>query len=180
MKLSLKEQITAAIFAGIIAVFSQIVIPIGVVPFSMQTFIVGLTVTVLGRKVGTWAIMIYLLLGLIGLPVYAGFGSGIASILGPTGGYLVGFIFTGVVLGTLLKKLPTTYFWVILANLIGFIITLLFGSIWLKFSADMTWAAALSVGFITFLILEMIKAIVAGTIGVFLIQRLPEKFLATR
>ncbi len=67
MKLSLKEQITAAIFAGIIAVFSQIVIPIGVVPFSMQTFIVGLTVTILGRKVGTWAIIIYLLLGLIGL-----------------------------------------------------------------------------------------------------------------
>jgi len=57
---------------------------------------------------------------------------------------------------------------------------LLFGSIWLKFATDMTWAAALSGGFITFLIPEIIKAVVAGTLGIFLIQRLPAKFLVTR
>ncbi len=179
MKLSLREQVIAAIFAGIIAAFSQIIIPLGVVPLSLQTFIVGLTVTLLGRKTGTWAIIIYLLLGLIGLPVYAGAGSGIGSVLGPTGGYLVGFIFTGLILGTLLKKGPTTYVWVITANLIGFIVTLFFGSIWLKYAADLTWSAAIAGGFISFLIPEIIKAIASGTLGVLLLRRLPEKFLLT-
>lgn len=177
MKLSLREQVTAAIFAGIIAVFSQIIIPLGIVPLSLQTFIVGLTVTLLGRKTGTWAIVIYLLLGLIGLPVYAGAGSGLGALLGPTGGYLIGFLFTGLVLGTILKKFPATYFWVILANLIGFIVTLLFGSIWLKYAADLTWPAAISGGFISFLLPEIIKAVASGTLGVLLLHRLPEKFL---
>ncbi|MCD5002183.1 biotin transporter BioY [Enterococcus saccharolyticus] len=177
MKLSLREQLTAAIFAGVIAVFSQIIIPLGPVPLSLQTFIVGLTVTLLGRKTGTWAIIIYLLLGLIGLPVYAGAGSGIGAVLGPTGGYLVGFLFTGLLLGTLLKKVPLTFFWVILANLISFIVTLLFGSIWLKIANDLTWTAAMLGGFLHFLLPEIIKAIAAGTIGVLLLRRLPEKFL---
>lgn len=177
MKLSLREQLIAAIFAGIISIISQITIPLGLVPLSLQTFIVGLTVTLLGRKVGTWAIIIYLLLGLIGLPVYAGGGSGIASLLGPTGGYLVGFLFTGLVLGTLLEKVPTTLFWIVLANLIGFIVTLLFGSVWLKFAADMTWSAALLSGFVGFLLPEVIKAVFSGIIGLVLLQRLPQKFL---
>lgn len=175
MKLTLREQLLAAIFAGIIAVLSQITIPLGLVPLSLQTFIVGLTVTLLGRKTGTWAIVIYLLLGLIGLPVYAGAGSGIGALLGPTGGYLIGFLFTGLVLGTLLEKVPTTYFWVIFANLIGFVVTLLFGSIWLKYAADLTWVAAFTGGFASFLLPEIIKAVASGLLGVFLLRRLPKK-----
>jgi len=134
------------------------------------------TVTLLGRKIGTWSIAIYLLLGLIGLPVYAGGSSGLGAILGPTGGYLMGFLFTGLVLGTLLKKVPNTYFWVISANLFGFMVTLLFGSIWLKFASDLSWTAAITGGFLRFLFPEIIKAVASGALSVLLLHRLPEKF----
>ena len=86
MKLTLREQLIAAIFAGIIGIFSQIIIPLGIIPLSLQTFIVGLTVTLLGRKIGTWSIICYLLLGLMGIPVFAGAKAGFGALLGPTGG----------------------------------------------------------------------------------------------
>jgi Uncharacterized conserved protein len=177
MKLTLREQLIAAIFAAIIGIFSQIIIPLGLIPLSLQTFIVGLTVTLLGKKVGTWSIICYLLLGLMGLPVFAGAKSGFGALLGPTGGYLLGFLITGLLLGSLLTLRPKTVTWVTLANLISFLVTLLFGSIWLKFAADLTWTAAFSGGFLSFLLPEVIKAIGAGLIGSFLLQQLPDKWL---
>lgn len=176
MKLTLHEQLMAATFAGIIAIFSQIIIPIGVVPWSLQTFIVGLSVTLLGRKVGTWAVLIYFLLGLIGLPVFAGGASGVAALFGPTGGYLIGFIFTSFIIGTIIKYTGYTYFGTISANLIGFLVALFFGTIWLKFAAGMNWPAAFATGFLGFLFPEIIKAICSGWFSVLLIRRLPQKF----
>lgn len=178
MKLTLREQLMAATFAGIIAAFSQIIIPVGVVPWSLQTFIVGLSVTLLGRKVGTWAVLIYFLLGLIGLPVFAGGASGMAALFGPTGGYLIGFIFTSLVIGTIIKYTNYTYFWTISANLVGFLIALCFGTIWLKFAADMTWSASFATGFLGFLFPEVIKATCSGWLSVLLIRRLPQNFFS--
>ena len=86
MKLPLREQIYAAFFAIIIAGLSQLTIPLGLIPLTGQTFAVGLAVTFLGMRTGTMSILIYLLLGLIGLPVFAGGASGIGVVLGPTGG----------------------------------------------------------------------------------------------
>jgi len=178
MKLTLHEQLMAATFAGVIAIFSQIIIPIGLVPWSLQTFIVGLSVTLLGRKVGTWSVLIYFLLGLIGLPVFAGGSSGAAVLFGPTGGYLIGFIFASLIIGTIIKYTEYTFFWAIIANLIGFLIALGFGTTWLKFSADMTWPAALTTGFLGFLFPEVVKAICAGCFSILLIHRLPQKFFS--
>lgn len=178
MKLTLHEQLLAATFAGIIAIFSQIIIPLGIVPLSLQTFIVGLTVTLLGRKVGIWSVLIYFLLGAIGLPVFAGGGSGVGYLLGPTGGFLVGFIFASLIIGTIIKYTGYAYFSTIVANLLGFIVALFFGTIWLKFAADMNWTPAISTGFFGFLFPEIIKAIASGWLSVVLIRRLPQRFLS--
>src|SRR5699024_5062047 len=97
------------LFAALIAVASQIVIPLGLVPFSLQTLMIGLTASLLGRRVGTWSIIIYLLLGLIGLPVFAGGASGFGVLFGPTGGYLIGFIFASLLIGTLQSRSSTNY-----------------------------------------------------------------------
>jgi len=178
MKLSLREQLTAAIFAGIISIFSQIIIPLGIVPLSLQTFIVGVTASLLGRKVGTWSVVVYFLLGLIGLPVFAGGSSGLAALLGPTGGYLIGFLFTPWAISSLIKLLGENYPGVITANLTGFLVTLAFGSLWLKFAADLTWTAAFSTGFIGFLVPEVIKAVASGWVSLLLIRHIPERFLS--
>ena len=93
--MDIKRLTRIAIAAVLIAVCSWITVP-SVVPFTMQTFAVFCAVLILGGKDGTIAIGIYMLLGIVGLPVFSGFRGGIGHLLGPTGGYIVGFIFTGL------------------------------------------------------------------------------------
>ncbi|MEI3229118.1 MAG: biotin transporter BioY [Lachnospiraceae bacterium] len=89
-----RDMVYIAIFAVLIAICSWISIPT-TVPFTLQTFAVFLAVGVLGGKRGTLSILIYLLLGAIGVPVFAGFTGGIGIVLGTTGGYIIGFLFSG-------------------------------------------------------------------------------------
>ena len=84
-----------ALFAVLMAVCSWISIP-SVVPFTLQTFGVFVAVSVLGGKRGTLAVVLYLLMGIVGLPVFAGFSGGLGILLGSTGGYIVGFVFTAL------------------------------------------------------------------------------------
>lgn len=179
MNTSLKSLILAAEFAAIIAIFSQFTIPLGLIPLTGQTLAVGFTATILGRRVGTQAILIYLLMGFIGLPVFAGMKAGIGVLFGPTGGYLIGFIFTGLLVGSILEKTDFTYSWAIAANVIGAMIPLIFGSIWLKFFSDSTWLAAFTGGFLPFILPGLIKAIAAAYIGIAVRKRIKLLFLTT-
>ena len=86
-----------ALMAAIIAVCSWITVGIGPVPFTLQTFGIFLALRFLGGKKGTAAIGIYMLLGAVGLPVLSGFRGGFGHILGPTGGYILGFLLSGIV-----------------------------------------------------------------------------------
>lgn len=90
------NSIRTALMAVLIAVCAWISIPVEI-PFTMQTFGVFLTLRLLRGKHGTMSILIYILLGLIGAPVFAGFSSGAAILLGPTGGYIIGFLFCGII-----------------------------------------------------------------------------------
>ena len=96
-KLSVRDMAYIAMFAVIMAVCSWISVPY-VVPFTLQTFAVFLAVGVLGGKRGTLAVLIYILLGCVGLPVFAGFSGGIGVVLGCTGSYIAGFL-CGIVEG---------------------------------------------------------------------------------
>ena len=94
-RLSLRAMAQIAMMAVIISICSWITVPFAV-PFTMQTFAVFAALLLLGGKLGTIAIGLYLLLGLVGLPVFSGFRGGVGHLLGPTGGYLIGFLFTGL------------------------------------------------------------------------------------
>ena len=83
------------LFAIMIAAGAWITVP-AAIPFTMQTFCIFLTLYILGGANGTKAILLYLLLGAIGLPVFSGFKAGLSVLAGPTGGYLIGFIFIGL------------------------------------------------------------------------------------
>ncbi|MBL1228645.1 biotin transporter BioY [Enterococcus sp. BWB1-3] len=177
MNSSLRSMILAAEFAAIIAIFSQLTIPTGLIPLTGQTLAVGLAVTVLGRRVGTYAILIYLLLGLIGLPVFAGMKSGVAALLGPTGGYLIGFIFNGLITGTVMERKSFNYTWAVLGNIIGAMVTLIFGTLWLKIYGGTDWLPAFQGGFIPFIIPGIIKAVLAAYLGILIRNRLPAAML---
>ena len=91
-----KDLALIAVMAVIITVCSWISIPM-TIPFTMQTFAVFVTLLIIGGRRGVAAIALYILLGMVGVPVFSGFQGGISHIIGPTGGYIVGFIFMGVI-----------------------------------------------------------------------------------
>lgn len=176
MKFTLKELILTAEFAAIISVLSQFTIPLGLIPLTGQTFAIGLAATFLGKKLGTTSVLLYLLLGLIGLPVFAGMSGGIGVLFGPTGGYLIGFPFQAWLTGWFLEKIGASYSSALFANLLGAIATLIFGMFWLQFSSGLTLASAFSSGFLPFVLPGIIKAVGAAYMGVLLKRRL-DKFL---
>lgn len=118
-----------SIFAVLMAVCSWISIPMAV-PFTLQTFGVFMAVGVLGGKRGTLAVLVYILLGAVGLPVFAGFSGGIGVILNTTGGYIAGFLFSALVMWgmeTLFGKKPVVQ---ILSMLAGLAVCYAVGTIW--------------------------------------------------
>lgn len=163
----LKQLIINAQFAVVIGIIAQVTIPLGIVPLTGQTFAIGIVATILSPINSTIAVLVYLLMGIIGLPVFAGATSGISILFGPTGGYLVGFIVNTLVTGFILKKTRHTPTWAITANIIGALVTLFFGTIWLKVAAEMTWTVAINSGFITFIIPGIIKAVAAAFVGLY-------------
>ena len=92
---SVRRLAFAALMAVVICLCAWITVPFAV-PFTMQTFGVFAALLLLGGRDGTLAVGLYLLLGMLGLPVFSGFRGGLGHLLGPTGGYLVGFLFTGL------------------------------------------------------------------------------------
>lgn len=118
-----------AIFAVIIAVCSWISVPM-IVPFTLQTFGVFLSVGVLGGKRGSLAVLIYLLLGTIGIPVFSGFTGGIGCILGSTGGYIIGFLFSALVMWAMESLFGKKTLILVLSMIAGLLICYVFGTIW--------------------------------------------------
>lgn len=131
---SVKNMVRSALFAALMALCAWISIPVPGVAFTMQTFGVFLTLLVLGGKWGTVSLLIYLLLGCVGLPVFSGFRSGPGVLLGVTGGYLWGFLLTGLCFWGLEKwgKLP--------ALILGLAACYLCGSVWFaQYSGGGLW-----------------------------------------
>lgn len=172
MKTNTYQYILTAFGAAIIAVLAQITIPLPLVPITGQTLAIGLVVTILGVKLGSLSVVLYILLGAVGLPVFSGFSGGLSSLVGPTGGYIVGFLPTAILMGLYLKKFGVTYGHAIVANIIGMIITLSFGTTWLKISADLSWTAAIMGGATPFIFVGILKAIAAAWLGVLVRKRL--------
>ena len=167
-------MILTSLCAAIIAVLAQIIIPLPLIPITGQTLAIGLVVTILGLKHGTYAVLLYILLGAIGLPVFQSFTGGLGILFGPTGGYIIGFIPTAIVIGFYLKKTRLTFTHALVANILGMLVTLAFGAVWLKYLAELSWTGALFSGVIPFLIVGVIKAILAAWVGVIVRQRLEQ------
>lgn len=128
-KLTTADMSYIALFTVVIAVCSWISVP-ATVPFTLQTFGIFLAVGVLGGKRGTLSVFIYLLLGIIGIPVFAGFKGGIGCILGSTGGYIIGFLFSALTMWAT-ERLWGKYKWMLaLSMLLGLLVCYTIGTAW--------------------------------------------------
>ncbi len=132
-KSKLTQTVFIGLFAALIAVCSQIQIP-GAVPFTLQTFAIFLAAGLLGGKRGTISVLIYILLGAIGLPVFAGFKGGIGALFGTTGGYIIGFVFSMLVMWLFehffIKEKTKKIFLLGISMVTGLIICYTFGTAW--------------------------------------------------
>ena len=169
-KLKVLDMAYIAIGAVLIAICSWINIPTEV-PFTLQTFAVFFVLMLLGGERGTISILIYILLGAVGVPVFAGFSAGIGILFGNTGGYILGFIFIGLIyiLFTRVFKMKNIFFKV-LALVIGLAICYAFGSIWfmhiyIRDSGEVGLFAVLGWCVFPFIIPDLIKMALAVIIA---------------
>lgn len=143
----------------------SIPLPISPVPISFTNLAIYLALYVLGAKAGTISYLIYLLLGFVGLPVFSGFTGGVAKLAGPTGGYLVGFIFMAIVAGLMIDHFPGRYVLHVLGMIAGLAICYLFGTVWLVKQLEMNFMGGLGVGVIPYLPGDAVKILFAVLVG---------------
>ncbi len=171
-QMKLRMLIITALFAAIIGVLAQVSIPIPPVPITGQTFAIGLAATILGAKYGTMSVLLYLMIGAIGAPVFAQMSGGFAVFVGPTGGFLFGFIPSAFMIGYILEKTSFQVKQAIFANIVGMFIALFFGTVWLKYGGNLSWSAAFTGGFTPFIFVGLIKALLASWLGILIRKRL--------
>lgn len=169
---TLQMMTFTALFTAIIGILAQITIPLPLIPITGQTLAIGLAATILGAHYGTYSTILYIIIGAIGVPVFSQMSAGLGVLFGPTGGFIVGFIPAVYFIGKYLELTNFTIVHAVIANLFGMMITLLFGTIWLKVFASLSWSAAFFSGFAPFLIVGVIKAVLSGWIGIVVRNRL--------
>ena len=163
------NMVMMALFAAVTCVLAPLAVPIGPVPISLTNLVIYISLYVLGWKQGTITYIVYLLLGLAGLPVFSGFESGIGKFAGPTGGYLAGFILMSVICGIFIEKWNGTTLVHITLNMVGMIlgtaVAYAFGTAWFCISTGTGVMAALTVCVFPFIIGDLIKMVVASAVG---------------
>lgn len=123
------DMVYIAMFAVLIAICSWISIP-AMVPFTLQTFGVFVTVGILGGKRGSMSIFIYLLLGAVGVPVFSGFSGGIQKLVSTTGGYIIGFLLAALLMWGMEKLLGRKTWALALSMVLGLVVCYVFGTVW--------------------------------------------------
>ncbi len=164
-----------AVFTAVLAVIAPFSISIGPVPISLATFAIYLAAAVLGLEGGVFSVIAYLLLGAVGVPVFSGFYGGLQKLIGPTGGYLVGYIFLAAVVGFVADRLSGAGFksgWrkklcpvlSVLGMVLGTAVLYAFGTAWFMFITGNSLGASLSACVIPFIAGDMIKIIAAASV----------------
>lgn len=166
-KVNVKMMTLTALMAAVICILGplSLSIPVSPVPISLTNLAVYFTVYVIGMKRATVSYLLYLLLGFVGLPVFSSFTSGPAKLLGPTGGYLIGFIFMALICGFFIDKWPAKLYLHFIGMVLGTAVCYLFGTVWLAYQGGYSFYAALAAGVIPFLPGDLVKIVLAMLIG---------------
>ena len=156
------------LFAALMAICAWISVPMPapLEPFTLQTFAIFAAVTTLGGRRGTYAVGVYLLLGLVGLPVFAGFRSGPGTLLGTTGGYILGFFVCAVVYWLVTAWLGESLWAVFLGGTLGLAACYAFGTAWflllyIRTTGPMSLGAALGMCVVPYVLPDLCKLALA-------------------
>ena len=179
-KTNVREMALIAVMAAVTCVLGPLSVPIGVVPISFTNLAVYLAIYVLGCKRGTISYIVYLLIGLVGVPVFSRFTGGGGKLFGPTGGYLIGFIFMALICGWFIDKFDCKLVPSFVGMVLGTIVCYVFGTVWLAYQAGMSFYAALAAGVLPFIIGDLVKMVIAAVIGPQVRRQLARAGLTTK
>ena len=127
--LSARNAAYAALGAALLAVCSWISIPL-TIPITLQTFAVCLISAILGLPLAIWSILVWILLGAVGVPVFSGFRAGLGVLLGTTGGYIIGFFFTALIVGLAVRRFGRSRVALAISMALGILVCYAFGTVW--------------------------------------------------
>ena len=165
-KMNIRQMTLISLFAALTAVGAFISIPLYPVPLSLQSLFTLLAAMILGSVMGASSQIIYVLLGVIGLPVFAGFKAGIGILFGPTGGFLLGFIISAYIIGKIVElKKEKNIFYYFLAGIIGTLILYIIGITQLSLVTGIGIKKAITVGMLPFLPGDILKILAASFIA---------------
>lgn len=168
-----------AVMAAVTCVLAPLSIPIGPVPISLTNLAIYFSLYLLGWKWGTVSYVVYMLLGAVGLPVFSGFTGGMWKLLGPTGGYIVGFIPMAVIAGLIIDKFRNRGIQ-LLGMAVATAVCYAFGTAWYCFEAGVQVAPALATCVFPFIPFDLAKIVIAMLAGPVLYGRLERAGLRTR
>lgn len=164
--------VMTAVMAAVLAVISPVALPIGPVPISLCTLVIWLTVYILGWRRGTVAVLVYVLLGAAGMPVLAGFTGGVGRILGPTGGYILGYLPLAAISGLFVERWWDSRPLQLVGMMLGNVVLYGFGTAWYCVQTETTLLGALAVCVLPFLPGDLMKMAAALGTGPVIRRRL--------
>ena len=163
--------VTCALMAAIICIFAPMSVPIGPVPISLTNLVLYFCIFIIGTKGTTISFLVYLLLGIVGLPVFSGYAGGIGKLAGPTGGYLVGFIPMVIIMGICFekiarqKKLVPSVLITTGGMIVGTLVAYALGTIWFVIQMKCDFGYALTVCVFPFIPFDLLKMVIANILG---------------
>lgn len=169
--MNLRMMVYASLFTALIIIGSYISIPAVPVPIVLADFFIMAAGLFLGYKWGLTSVLLWLFLGALGLPVFAGGKAGLAVFMSPTGGFLWGYVLLALAVGFISGRGKPSLLRNVIALLVGNILMFAVGLPWLKMIMHMNWTAALAGGLIPFIPGNIIKMVVAAILGQVLLPR---------
>lgn len=172
-RLSTQSLVLTALMTAVTCILAPMSIPIpfSPVPLTLTNFVLEISIFLLGWKKATASFIIYLLLGLCGLPVFSGFSGGVGKFAGPTGGYLIGFIFLTVIGGLFAEHFHWKRSACTVGMVLGMAVTYAFGTAWLCLQLNLSFTAGLFTGVIPYLPGDAVKIALAVAFGPVLKKR---------
>ena len=168
-------MVSTALMTAVTCILAPLSVPIGPVPISFTNLAIYISLYLLDWKRGTVSYFLYLLIGFAGLPVFSGFTGGVAKLAGPTGGYIVGFIPMAIIAGIVIDHFNQRWLQ-LLGMIVGTAICYALGTAWFCMQAGYTVSAALAVCVFPFIPTDLVKMLIAMTIGPAIRQRMGSAF----
>lgn len=164
-KMNIYQITIMALMAALTCILAPNSLPIGLVPITLTNLVIYFSVYILGFYYGMGSYLIYLLLGIVGLPVFSGYEGGIQKLAGPTGGYIIGFIFMIIIGGLAMEISRRNMVVTIIAWIIGTFVAYAFGTIWFVKVTKMTVQGALSLCVYPFILPDIAKVVLGTFLG---------------